>query len=89
MVDWSVLMSALWKDLRYALRQLAKSRGFTLAAVMTIVFGIGSNTAMFSSMDAVILRPLAVPQMDRVVTIAEQRDRGDELLLHHRNPGRL
>ena len=43
-------------------------------------FGIGSNTAMFSSMDAVILRPLAVPQMDRVVTIAEQRERGDELL---------
>jgi putative ABC transport system permease protein len=73
-------MRDLWKDLRYALRQLAKSPGFTLAAVITIVFGIGSNTAMFSSMDAVVLRPLAVPQMDRVVTVAEQRDRRDDLL---------
>ena len=70
-------MRDLWKDLRYALRQLAKSPGFTLAAVITIVFGIGSNTAMFSSMDAVVLRPLAVPQMDRVVTVAEQREKSD------------
>lgn len=67
-------MPALWNDLRYALRQLAKSPGFTLAAVVTIAFGIGANTAMFSSMDAVVLRPLAVPRMDRVVTIAEQRE---------------
>lgn len=70
-------MSALWKDLRFALRQLAKSPGFTLAAVVTIAFGIGANTAMFSSMDAVVLRPLAVPQMDRVVTIAEQREKAE------------
>ncbi len=69
-------MSALWKDLRYALRQLTKSRGFAVAAVMTIAIGIGMNTAIFSSMDAVVLRPLAVPRMDRVVTIAEQRDQG-------------
>ena len=69
-------MSALWKDLRFALRQLAKSPGFTLAAVVTIAFGIGANTAIFSSLDAVVLRPLAVPQMDRVVTMAEQRDQG-------------
>ena len=73
-------MSALWKDLRYAVRQLSKSPGFTLAAIVTIAFGIGANTAMFSSMDAVVLRPLAVPQMNRVVSIAEQRDRGDEVL---------
>ncbi|HTX75569.1 MAG TPA: ABC transporter permease, partial [Terracidiphilus sp.] len=72
-------MSALWNDVRYGLRQLAKSPGFTLAAIVTIAFGIGANTAIFSSMDAVVLRPLAVPRMDRVVTIAEQRDRGDDV----------
>lgn len=72
-------MSVLWNDLRYAVRQLAKSPGFTLAAVVTIVFGIGSSTAMFSSMDAVIFRPLAVPKMDRVVTIAEQRAKADQV----------
>jgi putative ABC transport system permease protein len=67
----------LLQDLRYAVRQLRKSPGFTLAAVITLAIGIGSNVAIFSSMDAVVLRPLAVPQMDRVVTVAEQRDRGD------------
>jgi putative ABC transport system permease protein len=59
------------------MRQLRKSPGFTLAAVLTIAIGIGANTAIFSNMDAVVMRPLAVPKMDRVVTVSEQRDRGD------------
>jgi putative ABC transport system permease protein len=69
-------MSALLQDLRYAVRQLAKSPGFTLAAVLSFAIGIGVNTAVFSSMDAVVLRPLAVPKLDRVVTVAEQRPGG-------------
>jgi len=69
-------MQTLLQDLRYAVRQLRKSPGFTLASVITLAIGIGSNVAIFSSMDAVVLRPLAVPQMDRVVTVADQRLRG-------------
>ena len=65
-------MHTLLQDLRYAVRQLWKSQGFTLAAVSSLAIGIGINTAVFSNMDAVVLHPLAVPQLDRVVTVAEQ-----------------
>ena len=71
-------MHSVLQDLRYAIRQLAKSPGFTIAAILTLTIGIGANTAGFSSMDAVVLHPLAVPQLDRVVTVFEQRDRGGD-----------
>ncbi len=68
-------MNTFWQDLRYAVRRLAKSPGFTVAAVLTLAIGIGINTALFSNMDAVVLHPLAVPQLDRVVSVGEQEDR--------------
>ncbi len=68
-------MQILLQDLRYAVRQLWKSPGFTLAALLTLSIGIGANTAVFSSMDAVVLHPLTVPRLDRVVTVAEQGQR--------------
>ena len=67
-------MRIVLQDMRYAARQLSKSPGFTLAAVLTMTIGIGANTALFSSMDAVVMHPLAVPQLDRVMAVAEEQD---------------
>jgi len=67
----------LSRDFQYSLRQLWKSPGFTITTVLTLAIGIGVNTAIFSLMDAIVLRPLAVPDLDRVVTVAEEQGRGE------------
>jgi putative ABC transport system permease protein len=73
--DAALGLDRLWGDLRYATRQLRRSWGFTLTAMITLTLGIGANTAVFSSMDAVVLRPLAVPYLHRVMTVIEQQNR--------------
>src|SRR5688500_10843320 len=60
-------MESLIQDTRYALRTLARSRGFALTAILTLALGIGSTTAIYSIVDAVVLRPLPFPDADRVV----------------------
>jgi predicted permease len=66
------------QDLRYALRLLRRNPAFTLAVILSIALGVGAETAVFSVVNAVVLRPLAFPNPDRLVAIAEHPSGGTE-----------
>src|SRR5215510_14116504 len=69
-----MVMRQLWQNLRYSLRALGKNPGFTMVAVISLALGIGANVAIFTLINALLLRELPVPRPERLVEISLVRD---------------
>ncbi len=70
------LMETLWNDARYGARMLSRTPGFTLVAILTLALGIGANTAIFSVVNALLIKPLPLPDSERLVSLGGLDARG-------------
>ena len=73
-MDISLLADAVLRDIRYAVRSLSRTPGFTVTVILTLGLGIGANSAVFSAVDAVLLRPLPFPDADRLMELRQRVD---------------
>ncbi|HVG38018.1 MAG TPA: ABC transporter permease [Pyrinomonadaceae bacterium] len=78
-------MNALWHDLRYAVRLWLKKPGFSLITILTLALGIGANTAIFSVVNAVLLRPLPYADPDRLVRLSEDSPQVPQMSISYPN----
>ena len=74
-------MGALWQDIRYGWRQLLKHPAFTIVAILSMALGIGANTAIFSLVDTVLLRPLPVREPSQLIAVDGQLRNGTDFTL--------
>jgi len=65
-------MQTVLQDIRYALKQLRKNPGFSVVVILTLAFSIGANTAIFSVVDAILLRPLPYPEPQRLGSLMQK-----------------
>src|SRR4029077_21048268 len=85
-VGWETHIESFFQDLRYGLRMLRKNPSFTIVAVLALALGIGANTAMFSVIEAVLLRPLPYRSAGAIVRVSSTWDRNGTLTSYSSSP---